>query len=474
MNGILTKIIAFFGITALFFACSKDTTNTNDLKINSIIKIDNINYASVEFPTAKEFGVYVANSTNTVFEYSNVRYFHNGTNWKSESGMKNYSGLSPLVSAYAPYNSETQIVDNDYILFEIENGQYLNGTESSDLLFAKQTTATNSAVDLEFRHKMTKLRFELTAGKGFEQGSTIANDNSRLFYIEGVKTSVKMNTKTGEMKVLDKTNTVAPKLSQDGDGVRKPAIYEVIIPPKKAGDEYTLNLTVLNKSFKATSLKEFKEGYEYTIKMEVNDDAIYFYWFSIAPMNENPEIIESSGFVANKVDLTKHKQDFNSAIIDFEGFNKKNEGYITYLCGTQSNGIIKIEKLYDETKTIQKALAAVAYPTISLSKPDEIDYSKGIAIRVLKTYANNEDNIGTTVSQTSQIHGGRITNGVYAEGDKLAFDYKPTDNPNSGGFLMLYNDYIFSPDDYQTLLNEAIYVTENYIIMTENLNKNEN
>lgn len=220
---------------------------------------------------------------------SNVRFGFNESDntWKSASNIYWTSKDTPAdIIGYYPYVSDVQ--DAKSYSFSIQRRQDLTGSdttmggyEASDFLWAKaqKAMATDSRVDLTFRHLMAGVRVSLSEGKGFASGEWAGLEKSVL--IPNIKPTADIDLETGTVGSAY-GDLVSVSAYQNGEDWRA-----VVVPQTIAAGENVIDITVDGISYHLTKQEAFSyvggklstftitvdkrddgNGYEFTLKDE--------------------------------------------------------------------------------------------------------------------------------------------------------------------------------------------------------------
>ena len=162
-------------------------------------------------------------------------------------------GSSSDIIAYYPATASTTFsVETD----QIENGDY----QSSDLMWAQVTDQlpTNSTVNLEFSHLLTKIIVNASAGEGITSITSVT--------LNSVKPKVTFTPADGTVALASSDNA-ATSITMSNEGA-------AIIPPQTIDGSFITIVTNAGTAIYAVENKEFESGHQYTLNIIVNAAAI--------------------------------------------------------------------------------------------------------------------------------------------------------------------------------------------------------
>ena len=256
----------FFVIAGFFFqGCNRKED------INILESIEQIQFhpvrglkASVDrsWIVGEGFGVFMLNSgSNNLFNAfeKNRRFTYNGTLGQetfnlSDAGSPLYYPNSGNVDfiAYSPYHSTVQQI------YPVNVSVQTNPT-AIDLLYsnnAKRIPKSSVPVDLTFEHQLSKIRFVLTLGQGFDQ----TDQSSFLISIKGMPNEVDFDLGNG---------TFGPAINKADINIGS-AREAIIIPQEgSAGRSFVFNHKGIEYTYNLDHTEDFEKGkvYEYQVKI---------------------------------------------------------------------------------------------------------------------------------------------------------------------------------------------------------------
>ena len=199
-------------------------------------------------------------SNNLFNEFEkNRRFTYNGTLGQetfnlSDAGSPLYYPNSGNVDfiAYSPYHSTVQQI------YPVNVSVQTNPT-AIDLLYsnnAKRIPKSSVPVDLTFEHQLSKIRFVLTLGQGFDQ----RDQSSFLISIKGMPNEVDFDLGNG---------TFGPAINKADINIGS-AREAIIIPQEgSAGRSFVFNHKGIEYTYNLDHTEDFEKGkvYEYQVKI---------------------------------------------------------------------------------------------------------------------------------------------------------------------------------------------------------------
>ena len=163
---------------------------------------------------------------------------------------------------FYPYQSNLTSVDE--YPFEISTDQSGDGYEASDLLFAKaeKVRRTDGAVNLQFKHILSKLVVKVEKGAKFE--GEIPDDIVSHIYNTNVECAVSLNTGSVEKNAFGAKKTITmKKLSNE--------LFEAVLVPQNLEKTTPLvELTMGGIAYLLNYSLSFRAGYVHTLTVTLN------------------------------------------------------------------------------------------------------------------------------------------------------------------------------------------------------------
>lgn len=206
----------------------------------------------------QKVGVTITGASST---HENVSWTADGAGNLSHAGDPiYYSGnQEATIVAYHPYSSWKDVVNTTHTFTVQENQSTTAGYVNSDLLWAKTTTQkSNTAVNLAFKHMLSKVEVVLTS----TDANITLNDACISLY------QVITNVSFGNGELLAATS---PTISSIGIGDHTSQAAGIIVPQTVAQYTPFVRVQIGNDvySYVLPDDKEFKSGYKYTYNLAV-------------------------------------------------------------------------------------------------------------------------------------------------------------------------------------------------------------
>lgn len=272
------NILATAALATLLAACSNDSDvfNTPDyadtpigLNVNVGPMATRAGYEQGAL-TEGSFGLYLTTEgTNSDERYNctnrEVKY-DNG--WTIQGGQLLWKSNDATVT-YNAYMPRTHVYNEDSYTFTVQTDQSNeNNVKASDLLWTGQQTATpGTALDINFKHALSKLNVTLTKGTELEDELTF--------------TSVKLSNCATEI-VVNLLEGTFGNTTNSGQTITLYATtanekYECILVPQTFAQSLKVEITDNNgKVYTFTSNKDltFASGEQYTLNLTVGRDKV--------------------------------------------------------------------------------------------------------------------------------------------------------------------------------------------------------
>ena len=274
------NILATAALATLLAACSNDSDvfNTPDyadtpigLNVNVSPMATRAGYEQGAL-TEGSFGLYLTTEgTNSDERYNctnrEVRY---ESGWTIQGGQLLWKSNDATVTyyAYLPYTGTVSDDTNYAFAVQTDQNSDESNVKASDLLWTGQQTATpGTALDINFKHALSKLNVTLTKGTELEDGLAF--------------TSVKLSNCATEIVVNLLEGTIV-KTTNSGQTITMSAAtaneqYECILVPQTFAQSLKVEITDNNgKVYTFTSNKDltFASGKQYTLNLTVGRDKV--------------------------------------------------------------------------------------------------------------------------------------------------------------------------------------------------------
>lgn len=223
----------------------------------------------VGFEKSDQTGVYVCLSDTTLQIGGNVlnneRLTFDGTHWGA-SRILYWNDDTYNIYAYYPYIKNINSIEDQPFSISLNQStertsSTLGGYEASDLLYAcsKNIAGTESPVQLNFKHIMSKLTIRLIKGEDFE-GEMPTN---ATVYVHNTvpEATIDFNVGVATRYIKGSRQTIIAHHDQD-------YIYSAIIVPQRIQNRMPLIEVVMNgMSYLFESTFQFKPGIEHLVNL---------------------------------------------------------------------------------------------------------------------------------------------------------------------------------------------------------------
>ncbi len=192
---------------------------------------------------------------------NNEALTYNGSKWSAARTLYWSDNACDFYGLY-PYQSNLTSVDE--YPFEVSTDQNGDGYEASDLLFAKaeKVSRTDDAVNLQFRHILSKLVVKVEKGPDFE--GEIPDDIVSHIYNTNVECAVSLNTGSVEKNAFGAKKTITmKKLSND-------RFEAVLVPQNLEKTTPLVELTMGGIAYLLNYSLSFRAGYVHTLTVTLN------------------------------------------------------------------------------------------------------------------------------------------------------------------------------------------------------------
>lgn len=273
------NILATAALATLLAACSNDSDvfNTPDyadtpigLNVNVSPMATRAGYEQGAL-TEGSFGLYLTtegtnsderyNCTNREVKYDNGWTIQGGQLlWKSNDAKVTYN-------AYMP---RTHVYNEDSYTFTVQTDQRNeNNVKASDLLWTggRQDATAGKALDINFKHALSKLNVTLTKGSELEDGVTFTSVK-----LSNCATKIVVNLLEGT--IVETTNSGQTITMYAATANEK---YECILVPQTFAQSLKVEITDNNGkvyTFKSDNELTFSSGKQYTLNLTVGRDKV--------------------------------------------------------------------------------------------------------------------------------------------------------------------------------------------------------
>ena len=273
-------MIATAALATLLAACSNDSDvfNTPDyadtpigLNVNVSPMATRAGYEQGAL-TEGSFGLYLTtegtnsderyNCTNREVKYDNGWTIQGGQLlWKSNDATVTYY-------AYLPYTGIVSDAANYAFAVQTDQNSDESNVKASDLLWTGQQTATpGTALDINFKHALSKLNVTLTKGSELEEGVTFT-----LVKLSNCATEIVVNLLEGTIvKTTNSGQTITMYAATANEK------YECILVPQTFNQTLKVEITDNNGkvyTFKSDNELTFSSGKQYTLNLTVGRDKV--------------------------------------------------------------------------------------------------------------------------------------------------------------------------------------------------------
>ena len=184
-----------------------------------------------------------------------------GSKWTSSRSL--YWSDKPC-DFYAVYPRQTDIQTVDAYPFVLATDQNGEGYEASDLLFAKaeKVSRSNGAVNLTFKHLLSRLTVKLVKGERFE--GEIPDDIVAHIYNTNVECSLNFNSGSVEKSAFGAKKTITMKKLSNN-------LFNAIIVPQNIEKRTPLiEITMGGIAYLLEYSLSFRAGYSHTVTLILN------------------------------------------------------------------------------------------------------------------------------------------------------------------------------------------------------------
>ena len=274
------NILATAALATLLAACSNDSDvlNTPDyadtpigLNVNVGPMATRAGYDNTNL-TGSSFGLYLTTEgTNSDERYNctnrEVRY-ESGWTIQGEQLLWKSNDATVTYYAYLPYTGIVSDAANYAFAVQTDQNSDESNVKASDLLWTGQQTATpGTALDINFKHALSKLNVTLTKGSELEDELTFTSVK-----LSNCATEIVVNLFEGTFgNTTNSGQTITMYATTENEQ------YECILVPQTFAQSLKVEITDNNgKVYTFTSNKDltFASGEEYTLNLTVGRDKV--------------------------------------------------------------------------------------------------------------------------------------------------------------------------------------------------------
>lgn len=289
------NILATAALATLLAACSNDSDvfNTPDYADTPIGL--NVNVGSMATRAGYEqgaltegsFGLYLTTEgTNSDERYNctnrKVKY-DNGWTIQGEQLLWKSNDAKVTYYAYLPYTGTVSDAANYAFAVQTDQNSDENNVKASDLLWTggRQDATPGTALDITFKHALSKLNVTLKKGSELDEGVTF-----KSVKLSNCATATTVNLTDGTTDTATKSQTITLYAATENEQ------YECILVPQTFNQTLKVEITDNNgKVYTFTSNKEltFASGEEYTLNLTVGRDKVTTGTISADPWGEEQQ-----------------------------------------------------------------------------------------------------------------------------------------------------------------------------------------
>lgn len=289
------NILATAALATLLAACSNDSDvlNTPDyadtpigLNVNVGPMATRAGYDNDNL-TGSSFGLYLTTEgTNSDERYNctnrEVRY---ESGWTIQGGQLLWKSNDATVTyyAYLPYTGTVSDAANYAFAVQTDQNSDESNVKASDLLCTGQQTATpGTALDINFKHALSKLNVTLKKGSELDEGVTF-----KSVKLSNCATEIVVNLLEGTFgSTTNSGQTITMYATTENEQ------YECILVPQTFAQSLKVEITDNNgKVYTFTSNEDltFASGEEYTLNLTVGRDKVTTGTISADPWGEEQQ-----------------------------------------------------------------------------------------------------------------------------------------------------------------------------------------
>ena len=289
------NILATAALATLLAACSNDSDvlNTPDyadtpigLNVNVGPMATRAGYDETNL-TGSSFGLYLTTEgTNSDERYNctnrEVKY-ESGWTIQGEQLLWKSNDATVTYYAYLPYTGIVSDATNYAFTLQTDQSNEDN-VKASDLLCTGQQPATpGTALDITFKHALSKLNVTLKKGSELEDGQNLTFTSVTL---SNCATATTVNLTDGTTDTATKSQTITLYAATENEQ------YECILVPQTFAQSLKVEITDNNgKVYTFTANKDltFASGEEYTLNLTVGRDKVTTGTISADPWGEEQQ-----------------------------------------------------------------------------------------------------------------------------------------------------------------------------------------
>lgn len=273
------NILATAALATLLAACSNDSDvfNTPDyadtpigLNVNVGPMATRAGYDNDNL-TGSSFGLYLTTEgTNDDSRYNckNLEVIYNN-GWTFKYGEQLLWKSNDAKVTYNAYMPRTHVYNEDSYTFTVKTDQSTeDNVKASDLLWTggRQDATAGKALDINFKHALSKLNVTLTKGTELEDGLTFTSVT-----LSNCATATTVNLTDGTTGTATNSQTITLYAATENKQ------YECILVPQTFAQSLKVEITDNNEkvyTFKSDNELTFSSGKQYTLNLTVGRDKV--------------------------------------------------------------------------------------------------------------------------------------------------------------------------------------------------------
>ena len=293
-----TKLLAFAATALMLASCSTDEVPQDSLK-DTPITILSAGVADLSTRAGTPAGTLTSGSLSFFFNNNsgdNPRYVADCEKWTYRNGKwqfdvtgtdsqqllwKGAGNAIPWIATYPYRHDKYNYITNDAGgMDEKVPADQTDETKWAefDILWATGT-ATSSSIEIEFKHLYTKFSVNLTYGTEVDATQIIESvtvGGTRIFRYFNYATTEWQNNLDVDIKDIKALALETPNYIDANDESKGTynASFEALILPQTAAPKLTIEMSDGRVFATTLTEREFKSGYQYTIKLKVGQDKV--------------------------------------------------------------------------------------------------------------------------------------------------------------------------------------------------------
>lgn len=262
------RTLAVFGLFATLFSCDNNSINPTSLDGRMPINIApslRTKASETVFETGDEVGVYVVNHPSDFISsgnyLNNKRLVLRDTNWMSDE-QAYWKDQDTEADFYAYYPYYSSIGDISVVPFSVQKDQSTeHAYKSSIFLWGKRENVipTPSPINIETKHRMSKLIIKLCPGDGLEDIEL----KSAEVTVCGLKTNATINIKDGSVSAIGTSEDMKPFRSSDTE-------YTLLVVPQVIDQHPLVKFKIGNDEQQITATINFEPNKYYECPVTIS------------------------------------------------------------------------------------------------------------------------------------------------------------------------------------------------------------